>query len=207
MSDKHEDLKKPYEHTKVEKKVSLDFSSSAQSDKPPFCVIMPPPNVTGSLHMGHALVTTIQDILTRYHRMNGFEACWIPGTDHAGIATQSVVEKKLFKETGKKRADFSRNEFLKHVEEWKDLHKDKITSQIKKLGASADWSKERFTLDEAATKSVKTVFKKMFDDGLIYRGDYLVNWDTHLQTAIADDEVEHEDKDGFLWHFAYPRRM
>ncbi len=204
MSKKHENLKKPYDHKAVEKEIKFEFLSSADSEKPPFCIIMPPPNVTGTLHMGHALVNTIQDILTRFYRMNGYEASWIPGTDHAGIATQSVVEKKLFKETGKKRADFSREEFLKHVEEWKDLHKDRITNQIKRLGTSADWSKERFSLDDEATLSVKTVFKKMFDDGLIYRGDYLVNWDTHLQTAIADDEVEHEEKDGFLWHFAYP---
>ncbi len=196
--------KKPYDPSATEKKIEFNYTFDPYSKKPPFCIIMPPPNVTGALHMGHALVTTIQDILVRYHRMNGYETAWIPGTDHAGIATQSVVEKKLFKEMGKKRTDFERDEFVKHIIEWKDLHKEKIISQIKRLGSSANWSKEMFTLDEKATKAVKTVFKKMFDDGLIYRGLYLVNWDTHLQTAIADDEVEHQDKDSHMWFFSYP---
>lgn len=204
MSDKKETLKKPYEHKSVEKHIKFNFTADSKSSKPGFCIIMPPPNVTGSLHMGHALVNTVQDILTRFHRMNGFESCWIPGTDHAGIATQSVVEKNLYKKTGKRRADFDRDEFVQHIVEWKDLHKDRIKNQIRKLGTTPDWSKERFTLDPEATKAVKTVFKKMYDDKLIYRGDYLVNWDTHLQTAIADDEVEHEEKDSFLWHFSYP---
>lgn len=202
--NKKDRLKQPYNPLETEKEIEFNFSSDPLSKKPPYCIIMPPPNVTGTLHMGHALVTTIQDTLIRFHRMNGFETSWIPGTDHAGIATQSVVEKKLFKETGKRRADFSREEFLSHVEEWKDLHKDRIRNQIKKMGASADWGKERFTLDKEATMSVRTVFKKMYDDGLIYRGDYLVNWDTHLQTALADDEVEYEEKDGNLWYFSYP---
>jgi valyl-tRNA synthetase len=202
--NKNENLKKPYDPKTTEANIHFEYSSDANSNKPPFCIIMPPPNITGTLHMGHALVTTIQDILIRFNRMNGKEALWVPGTDHAGIATQSVVEKKLFKETGKRRSDFKREEFVSHIDAWKTLHQEKITNQIKKLGASADWSKERFTLDEDATKSVQTVFKKMFEDGLIYRGDYLVNWDTHLQTAIADDEVEHEDKDGNLWFFKYP---
>jgi valyl-tRNA synthetase len=202
--NKKENLKKPYEPKDVENKICFSFSENLASKKDPFCIIMPPPNITGALHMGHALVTTIQDILIRFNRMNGKQALWVPGTDHAGIATQSVVEKKIFKETGKKRTDFNRDEFVSKILEWKDIHQEKITSQIKKLGASADWSKERFTLDENATFAVKTAFKKLFDQGLIYRGDYLVNWDTHLQTAIADDEVEHEEKDGHLWYFSYP---
>lgn len=201
---KEDSLKKPYDPNATEKEISFSYSADAKSSKEPFTIIMPPPNITGTLHMGHALVTTIQDILTRWNRMNGKEALWIPGTDHAGIATQSVVEKKLFKETGKRRSDFDREEFVGYIQEWKEEHKEKIINQFKKLGASADWSRERFTLDKAANKSVQTVFKKMFEDGLIYRGDYLVNWDTHLQTAIADDEVEHEEKDGNLWFFKYP---
>lgn len=202
--NKEESLKKPYDPKSTEENIHFAYSSDNHSKKPPYCIIMPPPNITGTLHMGHALVTTIQDILIRFQRMNGKEALWIPGTDHAGIATQSVVEKKLFKETGKRRSDFDREEFVAHIQEWKTIHQEKITNQIKKLGASANWSKERFTLDKKATKSVHTVFQKMFEDGLIYRGDYLVNWDTHLQTAIADDEVEHEEKDGNLWYFRYP---
>ena len=202
--NKEDSLKKPYDPQTVEKDIQFSYTAKDDSEKPPFCIIMPPPNITGTLHMGHALVTTIQDILIRWERMNGKESLWIPGTDHAGIATQSVVEKKLFKETGKRRSDFDREEFISHIEDWKNLHQAKITNQIKKLGASADWSRERFTLDDAANRSVQTVFKKMFEDGLIYRGDYLVNWDTHLQTAIADDEVEHEEKDGNLWYFKYP---
>lgn len=201
---KEDRLKKPYDPKTTEKDIKFEYTADASSSKDPYCIIMPPPNITGTLHMGHALVTTIQDLLIRFHRMDGKESLWVPGTDHAGIATQSVVEKKLFNETGKRRADFSREEFISHIEDWKILHQEKITTQIKKLGSSADYSKERFTLDKEATGSVRAVFKKMFDDGLIYRGDYLVNWDTHLQTAIADDEVEHEEKDGNLWYFAYP---
>jgi valyl-tRNA synthetase len=197
-------LKHPYQPKETEKTYHFDYTFDPLSKKPPFCIIMPPPNVTGALHMGHALVTTIQDLLVRFHRMNGYEVAWIPGTDHAGIATQSVVEKKLLKETGKRRLDFEREEFIKHIVEWKDLHKEKITSQIKRLGSSANWSKELFTLDEKANKAVRTVFKKLFDEGLIYRGFYLVNWDTHLQTAIADDEVEHEEVHSHLWYFSYP---
>ena len=202
--NKDDNLKKPYDPKATEENIHFEYKSDNKSGKDPYCIIMPPPNITGTLHMGHALVTTIQDTLIRFQRMNEKEALWIPGTDHAGIATQSVVEKKLFKETGKRRADFDRDEFVSHIESWKTAHQEKITDQIKRLGSSANWSKERFTLDKKATKSVRTVFKKMFDDGLIYRGDYLVNWDTHLQTAIADDEVEHEEKDGNLWYFKYP---
>ena len=201
---KKESLKKPYDPSATEKNIQFDYTFNPLSSKPPFCIIMPPPNVTGVLHMGHALVTTVQDILVRFHRMNGYETAWIPGTDHAGIATQSVVEKKLFKETGKKRVDFDRDEFVNHIIDWKDLHKEKIISQIKHLGSSANWSRELFTLDDQATKAVKTVFKRMFDDGLIYQGVYLVNWDTHLQTAIADDEVEHEEIQSHMWYFSYP---
>ncbi len=180
------------------------FQPQNKSTKAPFCVILPPPNVTGVLHMGHALVNTIQDILVRYMRMKGHKTVWIPGTDHAGISTQSVVEKHLFATLGKRRADFSREDFLQQVWLWKDEYAGKILSQLKKLGSSLDWSRLRFTMDDVSTRAVKTMFKKMFDDGLIYRGDYLVNWDPLLQTAIADDEVEHEEIASSLWYFNYP---
>ena len=170
----------------------------------PYSIILPPPNVTGILHMGHALVNTLQDILIRYRRMMGDAALWIPGTDHAGISTQTVVERHLFRKTGKKRTDFTREEFVGEVWRWKEEHEHKITQQLRRLGSSLDWSRQRFTMDKESTCAVQTMFKKLFDQGLIYRGDYLVNWDPVLQTAIADDEVEYEEKEGHLWHFEYP---
>jgi valyl-tRNA synthetase len=205
-----EELSPTYNPSLVEEKWYLFweeggyFQPQKKSTKAPFCVILPPPNVTGVLHMGHALVGTIQDILVRYMRMKGHKTLWIPGTDHAGISTQSVVEKHLFATLGKRRADFSREDFLEQVWLWKDEYAGKILSQLKKLGSSLDWSRLRFTMDDVSTRAVKTMFKKMFDDGLIYRGDYLVNWDPLLQTAIADDEVEHEEKASSLWYFNYP---
>jgi valyl-tRNA synthetase len=180
------------------------FQADPNSNKEPFCIVIPPPNVTGVLHMGHALVDTLQDILIRWKRMSGFEALWIPGTDHAGIATQTVVERNLFKETGKRRKDFEREDFLACVWDWKEKCEGQILGQLKKLGCSCDWSRLRFTMDEGCNKAVRTVFKKMFDEGLIYRGDYLVNWDPVSQTALSDDEVEHEERDSFLWHIRYP---
>src|SRR5262245_16056231 len=180
------------------------FKADPQSKKTPYCIVIPPPNVTGVLHMGHALVDTIQDILIRWKRMQGFEALWIPGTDHAGISTQTVVERNLYIQTGKRRSDFSREEFLQHIWDWKEKCEHQILGQLKKLGCSCDWSRLRFTMDEGCNRAVRTVFKKMFDEGLIYRGDYLVNWDPVAQTAISDDEVEHEERDSFLWHIRYP---
>jgi len=180
------------------------FTADNTSDKPAYSLVMPPPNVTGVLHMGHALVNTLQDVLARWKRMSGFEVCWIPGTDHAGIATQSVVEKRLIAQTGKRRKDFTREEFLSHLWDWKEKSQNSILAQLRKLGCSCDWSRLCFTLDEPRSRAVKEIFKKMFDDGLIYRGDYLVNWDPVTQTALADDEVEHEEKNSFLWYFKYP---
>jgi valyl-tRNA synthetase len=180
------------------------FKANPHSKKEPFCIVIPPPNVTGVLHMGHALVDTLQDILIRWKRMLGFEVLWVPGTDHAGIATQTVVERNLYAKTGKRGKDFSREEFLEHVWDWKEKSESQILSQIKKLGCSCDWSRLRFTMDEGCNKAVRTVFKKMFDEKLIYRGDYLVNWDPVAQTALSDDEVEHEERDSFLWHIQYP---
>lgn len=180
------------------------FNAFPDSPKPSYCIVMPPPNVTGAIHMGHALVNTLQDVLIRWKRMSGFEALWVPGTDHAGIATQTVVERHLIKTLGKKRKDFPREEFLAHVWQWKEEKQDRILSQVKKLGCSCDWSRLRFTMDEGNNRAVRTIFKKLYDAKLIYRGDYLVNWDPVTQTALADDEVEYEERQSFLWHFKYP---
>ncbi len=180
------------------------FKADPTSPKPAYCIMIPPPNVTGVLHMGHALVNTLQDILIRYKRMSGFDTLWMPGTDHAGISTQTVVERNLLKSEGKRRSDYSRDEFLKIVWDWKEKSETVIIDQLKALGASCDWSRKRFTMDSAYSKAVRTMFKKLYTEGLIYRGDYLVNWDPVTQTALADDEVEYEEKSGFLWHFRYP---
>jgi valyl-tRNA synthetase len=205
-----EDLPKTYDPLSVEEKwyrfwEKLElFKADPQSHKTPYCIILPPPNVTGSLHMGHALVDTVQDTLIRWKRMSGYEALWVPGVDHAGIATQTVVERHLIATQGKRRKDFSREEFVSHVWAWKELNEKTIIGQLKKVGCSCDWSRHRFTMDEAPNRAVRKVFKMMFDQGLIYRGDYLVNWDPVTQTALADDEVEYEDKESFLWHIRYP---
>ena len=180
------------------------FKADPSSKKPPFCIVMPPPNVTGALHMGHALVNTLQDILIRWKRMSGFNTLWVPGTDHAGIATQTIVERHLMKTANKKRKDYSREEFLSHVWAWKDEKESNILNQLKQLGCSCDWSKLRFTMDAGNNLAVRTIFKKLFDAGLIYQGDYLVNWDPVTQTALADDEVEYEDRDSFLTYLKYP---
>jgi valyl-tRNA synthetase len=180
------------------------FKADPTSDKPAFGVVIPPPNVTGVLHMGHALVNTLQDIVVRWKRMSGHEVLWVPGTDHAGISTQTVVERHLIKTTGKRRKDFPREEFLKHVWSWKEENEGRIINQLKRIGCSCDWSRQRFTMDERNNQAVRTVFKKLYDKGLVYLGDYLVNWDPVTQTALADDEVEYEERQGSLWHFKYP---
>ncbi len=180
------------------------FSCDPASKKPSYCIVMPPPNVTGALHMGHALVSTIQDILIRWKRMSGFEVLWVPGTDHAGISTQTVVERHLIKTQNKKRTDYTREEFLTHVWTWKEEKQDRILSQLKRVGSSCDWEQLRFTMDEGNNRAVRAMFKKLYDQGLIYRGDYLVNWDPVTQTAIADDEVEYEERQSSLWYFNYP---
>ena len=204
------ELPKAYESKNIELKwisyweTGGFFQANPHSGKKPFVIVIPPPNVTGVLHMGHALVDTLQDVLIRWKRMQGFEALWVPGTDHAGIATQAVVERQLFAKTGKRRKDFTREEFLKHVWQWKHESESTILEQIRRLGSSCDWSRLRFTMDESLSLAVRTCFKKMFDDGFIYRGDYLVNWDPVTQTALSDDEVEHEERDSYLWHIRYP---
>ncbi len=206
------ELPKSYDPKKVDTKwyqfwnENNFFRADSHSSKPPFCISIPPPNVTGSLHMGHALGCTLEDILVRWKRMCGYEALWVPGTDHAGIATQTVVERHLINTTGKTRKEFSREEFLKHVWDWKEKNEGRILNQLKLLGCSCDWSRLRFTMDEGNNRAVRTMFKKLYDENLIYRGDYLVNWDPVTQTALADDEVEYEDRETSLWYFKYPLR-
>jgi valyl-tRNA synthetase len=180
------------------------FKADNKSKKPAYSIILPPPNVTGALHMGHALGDTLQDILSRYHRMKGYEVLWLPGLDHAGISTQTIVEKHLMQKEGKRRTEYSREEFLSHVWVWKEKHGDVIVSQMKRLGCSLDFSREAFTMDEKSSLAVRHAFKTLFDKGLIYQGDYLVNWDPITETALADDEVEYEEKEGSLWHIRYP---
>jgi valyl-tRNA synthetase len=169
-----------------------------------FCIVIPPPNVTGALHMGHALNNTLQDVLIRWRRMQGFNTLWMPGTDHAGIATQAVVERRLKEEENKTRHDLGRAELVKRIWQWKDQYEARILRQLRELGASCDWVRTRFTLDPVCARAVRCTFFKMFRDGLIFRGKRLVNWDTHLQTAVADDEIFHESVKGGFWTFRYP---
>ena len=179
------------------------FHAEVNRDKKPFTIVMPPPNVTGQLHMGHALDETMQDILIRFKRMQGYEALGQPGTDHAAIATEVKVIEKL-KEQGINKEDLGREEFLKHAWAWKEEYGGKIINQLKKLGASADWDRERFTMDEGCSKAVKEVFIRLYEKGYIYKGSRIINWCPVCQTSISDAEVEHEDQDGFFWHINYP---
>ncbi|MDR2580562.1 MAG: valine--tRNA ligase [Fibromonadaceae bacterium] len=198
-----------YNHKEIESKW-LENWNEQENFKPSnmgaehFSIVIPPPNVTGALHLGHALNNTIQDILIRYNRKLGKNTLWIPGTDHAGIATQAVVEKRLLQEEKKTRHDLGREELVKRIWKWKDEYEARITNQLKSLGASCDWSKQRFTLDPICAKAVRYAFFNLFKKGLIYRGKRLVNWDTHLRTAVADDEIYHETVKGHFWTFKYP---
>jgi len=179
------------------------FAPSENTDAPPYCIMIPPPNVTGTLHMGHAFQDTIMDTLIRYHRMQGHNTLWQPGTDHAGIATQMVVERKLEAE-GISRHDLGREEFLKRVWEWKEQSGNTISNQLRRMGSSLDWSRERFTMDEGLSEAVAEVFVSLYEEGLIFRGKRLVNWDPVLLTAVSDLEVISEEENGHLWHFRYP---
>ena len=179
------------------------FHADETSAKPPYSIVIPPPNVTGILHMGHALNNTIQDILVRFKRMTGYEPLWMPGTDHAGIATQNVVEKKLAKEK-KSRHDLGREAFVAEVWKWKEQYHATITTQLKKLGTSCDWDRERFTMDEGLSRAVRKVFVRLYNEGLIYRGKYIIKWCPRCQTALSDEEAEHIDTNGKLYHFKYP---
>jgi valyl-tRNA synthetase len=179
------------------------FHAKADGARPGFSIVIPPPNVTGVLHMGHALNNTLQDILVRFKRMDGFDALWMPGTDHAGIATQNVVERQLAGE-GKDRHALGREAFIKRVWEWKAKSGGHIITQLKRLGCSCDWSRERFTMDEGLSRAVREVFVRLYEEGLIYKGDYIINWCPRCQTALADLEVEHDPHDGSLYYIKYP---
>jgi len=179
------------------------FQALDQSDKEPFAIVIPPPNVTGMLHMGHALNNTLQDIIIRFKRMQGFNTLWMPGMDHAGIATQNVVEQELAKE-GLSRHDLGREKFIERVWEWKEKYGGVIINQLKRLGCSCDWKRERFTMDEGLSQAVREVFVKLHEEGLVYQGDYIVNWCPRCHTAISDLEVEFVSETSCLWHIGYP---
>ena len=202
-------LEKTYRPQEVEQKhyeaweQSGAFACGRNVDADPYTIVIPPPNVTGSLHMGHALNSTLQDILIRYYRMKGRDALWQPGTDHAGIATQMVVERQLGDE-GKTRHDLGREKFIDRVWDWKAESGGTITRQLRRLGASCDWSRERFTMDEGLSKAVRKVFVELHKQNLIYRDKRLVNWDPKLHTAISDLEVEQREVTGKMWYFKYP---
>ena len=180
------------------------FTPDVNDGKPAFSVVIPPPNVTGQLHMGHALDETLQDILVRYKRMQGYSTLWVPGTDHAGIATQIKVEENLRKEEGLTRYDLGREKFLERVWDWKNQYGSRIINQLKKLGTSCDWTRERFTMDEGCSRAVKEVFVNLYEKGLIYRGNRIINWCPHCITALSDAEVEYSEQDGSFWHIKYP---
>ena len=204
------ELPKTYDPKAVEDKLysfwndSGFFHAEVNPKKKPYTIVIPPPNVTGQLHMGHAFDETLQDVLIRTKRMQGYEALWMPGTDHAGIATQIKVEENLRKEEGKTRYDLGREEFLKRVLDWKHKFGNRIISQLKKLGSSCDWERERFTMDEGCSKAVREVFVNLYNKGLIYKGHRIINWCPHCATALSDAEVEYETQPGKLWHIRYP---
>ena len=187
-------------HKWLEKKY---FHAEVNRDKKPFTIVMPPPNITGKLHMGHALDNTMQDIIIRFKRMQGYEALWIPGTDHASISTEVKVTNAL-KEEGIDKHELGREGFLKRTWEWKKEYGGTITSQLKKIGSSCDWDRERFTMDEGCSKAVQEVFIKLYEKGLIYKGSRIVNWCPVCNTSISDAEVEHEEQAGHFWHINYP---
>ncbi|MCC7474912.1 MAG: class I tRNA ligase family protein, partial [Pirellulales bacterium] len=179
-------------------------SGDPADTRPTYSIVIPPPNVTGALHLGHALNNTLQDVLARMKRMQGYNVLWMPGTDHAGIATQAVVERRLFEEEKKTRHDLGREGLVERIWQWKDKYEARILGQLRQLGCSCDWQRTRFTLDDQCARAVREWFFKLFSDGKIYRGKRLVNWDTFLQTAVSDDEVFHETVKGHFWHLRYP---
>ncbi|MHC4488175.1 MAG: class I tRNA ligase family protein [Planctomycetota bacterium] len=207
-----EQLSKVYEPKTIEQQANEIWTSHSYFHAEPsgngsgertYTIVIPPPNVTAPLHLGHALNNTLQDVLIRFRRMQNYNTLWMPGTDHAGIATQTVVEKRILSEEGKRRTDFERQEFVGRVQAWKDEYEARIISQLKAMGCSCDWGRTRFTMDEVCAKAVRTAFFNLFRDGLIYRGKRLVNWDPATQTVLADDEVEHELVQGHFWYLRY----
>lgn len=204
-----QELPKQYDHAAAQARwyafwEERGYFHSEPDERTPFAVVIPPPNVTGALHLGHALNSTLQDVLVRMKRMQGYNTMWMPGTDHAGIATQAVVEKRLLQEEGKTRHDLGRDALVERIWQWKDAYETRILGQLKQIGASCDWQRTRFTLDEMCARAVRYTFYRFFEQGLIYRGKRLVNWDTFLQTAVSDDEVFHETVQGHFWHLRYP---
>ena len=203
------ELPKIYDPKQVESKIYRYwtdggwFHAERDPDKKPFTIVIPPPNVTGQLHLGHALDETIQDVLIRWKRMSGYCALWLPGVDHAGIATQIKVEAELRKE-GLTRFDLGREKFLDRVWDWKQHYGDRIVEQLKTLGSSCDWERQRFTMDEQCAKAVREAFCSLYEKGYIYRGKRIVNWCPHCATALSDAEVEYVEKNGFFWHIRYP---
>ncbi len=206
----YNELPKVYSPSEFEERIYKNwcekgyFTPDVKNPAPAFSIVIPPPNVTGQLHMGHALDETLQDILVRYKRMQGFNTLWVPGTDHAGIATQIKVEEQLRVNEGLTRYDLGREKFLERVWDWKNQYGNRIISQLKKLGASCDWSRERFTMDEGCSKAVREVFVNLYDKGLIYRGNRIINWCPHCITALSDAEVEYSEQEGYFWHIKYP---
>ena len=203
-------LNQTYDPKEIEEKIYKSwidkgyFKASSNSKKNPYTIVIPPPNVTGVLHMGHGLNNTIQDILIRWKRMQGFEACWVPGTDHAGIATQNVVEKKIKKEQHMSRHQIGRERMIEEIWKWKEQNGSSIIQQLKKLGSSCDWDRERFTMDEGLSNAVREVFVSLYEKGLIYRGKYIINWCPRCGTALSDEEAEHKETEGALYHIKYP---
>ena len=204
------ELSKVYDPHEVEGRIYQQweenkcFAGVRDAKKKPYTIVMPPPNVTGQLHMGHAMDCTLQDILIRFKRMQGYAALWVPGTDHAGIATQIKVEEELRVKEGLTRYDLGREKFLERVWDWKAMYGDRIVAQQKKMGASCDWDRARFTMDEGCSKAVRETFCELYEKGLIYKGSRIINWCPHCVTALSDAEVEYVDKPGHLWHMRYP---
>ena len=203
------ELAKAYDPSEVEDRIYrfwLDqhyFHAERDPEKKPYTIVMPPPNITGQLHMGHALDMTLQDILIRWRRMQGYSALWVPGTDHASIATEAKIVEAMRKE-GLTKEQIGREAFLGRAWEWRKKYGSRIVEQLKKLGCSCDWDRERFTLDDGCSKAVREVFVRLYEKGLIYRGERIINWCPHCKTSISDAEVEFTERDGFFWHLRYP---
>ncbi len=203
------DIPNRFDHATAAARIVAAWDSAGCSrakvnhDKKPFTIVIPPPNVTGALHLGHGLNNTLQDVLIRMRRMQGYEALWMPGTDHAGIATQAVVERRLKEQENKTRHDLGREALVQRIWKWKDQYEARILGQLKRMGCSCDWERTRFTLDDRCAAAVRATFYDLFSQRLIYRGKRLVNWDTFLQTAVSDDEVFNETTAGHFWHFFY----
>ncbi|MBR4767234.1 MAG: class I tRNA ligase family protein, partial [Clostridia bacterium] len=202
------ELAKQYDPKEVEDRIysfwlkGNYFHAKTENDKKPYTIVIPPPNITGQLHMGHALDNTLQDILIRWRRMQGFDTLWLPGTDHASIATEAKIVEKLRSE-GTSKEDLGREEFLVRAWDWKKQYGGTIIKQLKKLGSSCDWERERFTLDEGCSRAVREVFVRLYEQDLIYRGNRMVNWCPHCNTSISDAEVEYQEKDSHFWHLLY----